>query len=613
MKRLKKLLCLIGLCLLVYQGQAQDQYPIFDHQYYLSKLGNAKDSVYQEILILFDNRIRKYPEDVRVQLEKCRIIEKAYYDSYEDYNPNYEDAKACAKGVVNRFPSNPEALLYQGEFLYGDSLTTHLETLRDLAQEEEDLWKPHSWKVYQQLAEQYQLKESYEKAVQYGELAAASNDTLDMTLLIAEGYKKLTFKIKAIDALLSRLDSTDQPWTLNQKGRLLLELGVPDKAMEAFRMSSKKNADAEDAGSLAQAMIDNGLIVEARAYLVKASANNAWSYQPLQELVEYDLKYSSADSAAASYARYVSKDFWNDPVGIYRLRLSFKSPLSGWTFEDVGRILLLLAVIIIPFVIPYMWILPIHYYGMWQRKKGKMFSSSTFQWGLRHFWLVCSLWLLCDVIANLIFDYNGFMSMFNNRIGAEAGELISKHNANSTLFFFTGCLIFTMSFMKNDDIVNFIQKIMANANHIGVGIGLAFALRIGLVFYSVILQRAGVSLDEGSSIIASINDSIISINTYYNPYLGFLFVVLLVPFYEEILFRGIFLSACERNMRFLFANILQSVVFALVHQNLKFFPFYFAFGMIAGHYRQKSQGLIISTSMHMTNNLVAFAAISMRS
>ena len=35
--------------------------------------------------------------------------------------------------------------------------------------------------------------------------------------------------------------------------------------------------------------------------------------------------------------------------------------------------------------------------------------------------------------------------------------------------------------------------------------------------------------------------------------------------------------------------------------------------MIAGYYRQKTQGLIISTSMHMMNNLLAFAAIALRS
>jgi len=138
-------------------------------------------------------------------------------------------------------------------------------------------------------------------------------------------------------------------------------------------------------------------------------------------------------------------------------------------------------------------------------------------------------------------------------------------------------------------------------------------LKIGLGIFSLILNKAGISLTESSSVIASINESIISINKFYNPVLGFLFVVVLVPFYEEVLFRGIFLSACERNMRFVYANILQSIVFALVHQSLNLFVFYFAFGMIAGHYRQKSQGLIISTSMHMMNNLLAFVAITLRS
>lgn len=612
MKRLKKLFVLWGICVLVIQGHAQQQTFINDHEFWLGKLGTAKDSLYQQILVSFDDQIRRYPEDVKTQMEKCRIIEKAYYDSYEDYNPNYEGAKACAKALVTLFPTNPEALLYQAEFLYGDSLVTHLEQLKDLADRNPEIWKHSAWKVYRQLAEQYQVDEKYENAAKYGELAVAHNDTLDMTLVLARSYKKLSSNIKAIDVLLSRLDSTDQPWVLNQKGRLLLELGVPDKAMEVFHMSSKKNANAEDADALAQAMIDNGLVMEARAYLVKASENNLWSDEPLLKLLNYDLKYSSADSAEAVYARFTSKDFWNDPVGIYRLRLSFKSPLSSWSFSDVGRILLLVVLFILPFIIPYLWILPIHYYGMWQKQKGKIFSETTFQWGLKHFWLVCSLWLLCDTVGYLIFDYNTFTAMFKTQISTEEVDLISKHNANSTLFFFMGCLIFTMAFLKNEDIVNFIAKMRKSLNAIGLGIGLAFVLKIGWGFYSVILQRAGISLEE-SSVIASVNESILSINKFYNPYLGFLFVVILVPFYEEVLFRGIILSACERNMKFVFANILQSLVFALVHQSLNFLLFYFAFGMIAGFYRQKSQGLIISTSMHMMNNLLAFTAMTVRS
>jgi len=613
MKSLKKLIVLLFAYAITYSAMAQQQ-PLNDHHHFLNQLVNAKDSLYQEILARFDSHILSNPKDVKAQLEKCKVIEKAYYDSYEDYNPNYDQAKACASEVVERFPENPEALLYQTEFVYGDSLIAALENLRELAEQNEDIWKDHSWKVYKRLAEEYQYKEDHEKSAKFGELAVTRNDTLDMSLLLAKAYKNLDFKIKAVDVLLNHLDSTDQPYFLNQKGKLLLELGVPDKAMEAFRMSGKKDSDAEDAGALAQAMIDNGLWAEARPYLLKASSSNYWNHDGLQKLMEYDLKYSSGDSSHASYSRYVSANFWNDPVGIYRIRLTWKSPSSGWSLQDVGRILLLFALVIVIFLIPYLWVLPIHYYGTWQRQRGKIFPDSTFQWGLRHFWLICSLWLFCDIAAFIIFDYNGFISMFNDSIGvAQEIEPVSKHEASFTLFFFISTLIFTMAFLKNEDIVNFIPKMKASISSIGTGIGLAFVLKIGLGIYAAILNTAGLSLAESSSVTASITESIISINKFYNPYLGFLLVVVLVPFYEEILFRGIFLSACERNMRFVYANILQSVVFALVHQSLMLFVFYFAFGMIAGYYRQKSQGLIISTSMHMMNNLIAFTAITLRS
>ena len=613
MKSLKKLIVLLFAYAITYSAMAQQQ-PLNDHHHYLNQLVNAKDSLYQEILARFDSHILSNPKDVKAQLEKCKVIEKAYYDSYEDYNPNYDQAKACASEVVERFPENPEALLYQTEFVYGDSLIAALENLRELAEQNDDIWKDHSWKVYKHLAEEYQYKEDHEKSAKFGELAVTRNDTLDMSLLLAKAYKNLDLKIKAIDVLLNHLDSRDQPYFLNQKGKLLLDLGVPDKAMEAFRMSSKKDSDAEDAGALAQAMIDNGLWAEARPYLLKASSSNYWNHDGLQKLMEYDLKYSSGDSSHASYSRYVSANFWNDPVGIYRMRLTWKSPSSGWSLQDVGRILLLFALVIVIFLIPYLWVLPIHYYGTWQRQRGKIFPDSTFQWGLRHFWLICSLWLFCDIAAFIIFDYNGFISMFNDSIGvAQEIEPVSKHEATFTLFFFISTLIFTMAFLKNEDIVNFIPKMKASISSIGTGIGLAFVLKIGLGIYAAILNTAGLSLAESSSVTASITESIISINKFYNPYLGFLFVVVLVPFYEEILFRGIFLSACERNMRFVYANILQSVVFALVHQSLMLFVFYFAFGMIAGYYRQKSQGLIISTSMHMMNNLIAFTAITLRS
>ncbi len=136
-------------------------------------------------------------------------------------------------------------------------------------------------------------------------------------------------------------------------------------------------------------------------------------------------------------------------------------------------------------------------------------------------------------------------------------------------------------------------------------------LKTGVGIYLTLLKVAGFGFEESLTFL-SITDSIRALNQYYHPALGFLFVVCLVPFYEEVMFRGIFLSSCEKHIRFFIANSLQAFTFALIHQELKLIPFYFAFGYLAGYYRRKSQSLAPGISMHVTNNFLAFLALLLR-
>jgi membrane protease YdiL (CAAX protease family) len=225
---------------------------------------------------------------------------------------------------------------------------------------------------------------------------------------------------------------------------------------------------------------------------------------------------------------------------------------------------------------------------------------------------VCSLWLLCDVTVTLMLDYPGLISLFNDGIVIEEAAPVSLISANMMLVFCTGCAAFTIPFLSQKDVMNFLDRFKNSGREILTGVGLAFLLRTGFAIYQLTLSYFGFPIHAGSNVIASVSDSIVSLNEFYSPWLGFLFVVILVPFYEEILFRGVFLSACERNMKFILANALQSLVFALVHNDLKLIPFYFAFGMVAGFYRQKNQNLTTSTSMHMTNNLFAFLILMVK-
>jgi uncharacterized protein len=580
-----------------------------DHTHNLSILGKAKDSLYQQIRSNYDFYLAKNPNDVKGHRERCKFIQNSYYDEYEDYNPKAEEAETCAQTLIANFPDDPESLIFANEFIYGDSSKAYLELLIKKTEENPEPWRNYRWVVYKLQAENYRADDNHANIIRYATLAVGQNDTLDMSVMLATSFKSLNQNDQAIQVLVSHIDSTDDAWVLNQKGKLLLELGASEKALEVLRFGAR-DSTYKDLGSLAQAMIDNGLIDEAREFLLQNYKESSWEpIKPLKKLLEYDLKYASADSAASTYNRFVENNFWNDGLGVYRWKLFVKYPSLGWTIADIGRVAMLGLFIVLMFIIPYLWILPIHYFGWWRKSKGKEFSASSFPWGLRHFWLACSLWLLCDSLAYIIVDYPGFLSIINDSLATDEILTVSHEAADMMLYFCTGCFIFTTALLKRNDITQFISTFKSNGRAIINGIGLALSLRFGLGLYIQLLKAFGVGISNDASSLASVVDSIVSVNQFYSPYLGFLIVVILVPFYEEILFRGIFLSACERNMKFMIANCLQSLVFAIVHNDLKLIPFYFAFGMVCGHYRQKTEQLLTGTSLHVTNNLIAFIVI----
>lgn len=582
-----------------------------DHTYHLNRLTSAKDSLYNIILEQYDTYIKKHPADETAQLHRCKFINAAYYDNYEDENPNYEEAQACAETLLSQFPDSPDVLLYPTEFLYGDTLLNYL-TYLERNTEENPRWESREWEIYKQLTEQHGYNENYRQVIHYGAIACSYNDTLDLSILMAEAYKSLSNNASAIQILELHIDSTDLPWVLNRKGTLLLELGSPHRAIEVLRLASRNNQHIQNAGTLAKALIGNGLIEEAREYLLKDyESSNTWdSMQKLNTLMEYDLKHGVADSATLTYQKLTADNFYADAFGIYRLRLFTKDPFLPWSLADVGRILLLLLLLIVPVVIPYLWVLPMHYLGTYQRERGGVLGEPTFHWGLRHLWIASSALIAAEVIANLAFNYTGVLSYFDSGIYAEEESPVNITSANFNILFFILCATFCFALLRIEDIKGFFSKLKDNARHVGIGIGLAFLLRIGSAVYAVILQSLGISLHDKITVgLATINDVIISINKFYSPFLGFLLVVIIVPFYEEILFRGVLLSASQRSMKFMFANLLQATAFALVHNNLILFPFYFAFGIIAGYYTRKSGILIIGTSMHIMNNLMAFIAI----
>ena len=605
---MKKLFLLVSLVVVLIQptilwAQAKPQ----DHQIYLKLLGSAKDSLYNQTLKTYDRYIRQHPTEYLVQIERCRFIQNAY-DS-EEYNPKYDEVEKEIKRLLREFPDIPEVQLYQADFMYGDSVITYLENIVANYNAYPARWKGKLiWQAFHKLATAYAAEDNHELSIKYGELAMAKNDTLDISYLVASAYQAQKQPENAKRLLLRHLRATNEGWELNQKGKLLLELGLPNKAMQAFRWAKKDSASYQDADGMAEALIRTGLYKEARTFLAKNAVGEYSEVAAKRKLFQYDLQYSPVDSARVSYEKLVHENFLADPLGFYRLQLFLHAPMLPWQLPDILRVLLIFLFIVVVLVWPYIWILPIHYVSNYYKGRGMTLPATPFRWTLRHFWYMCSGLLFIDVLSNLLFRYDSFFAEAVTKVE----EVISQQEANQTLFFMVGGVLITTLLLQRTDFLLIRGQIWTLRKSIYTGIGLAFLVRLLLGIYLVLIQFIGISQTAPLTFL-SIQDSIISLNQFYHPALGFLFVVLLVPFYEEILFRGVFLSSCEKHMRFFIANSLQAFLFALLHQELKLIPFYFAFGYLAGYFRRKSQSLAPGISMHVTNNCLAFLSLLLKS
>ncbi|MBA3899855.1 MAG: CPBP family intramembrane metalloprotease [Bacteroidetes bacterium] len=263
--------------------------------------------------------------------------------------------------------------------------------------------------------------------------------------------------------------------------------------------------------------------------------------------------------------------------------------------------LILLSVFFLAFVVPYLWILPIHYISGLLNKKNNQISASPFRWGLRHFWIISIIMIFSFILVVLFYQYDNLF------LGVEETNPINQDLADMSILSMFGLALSCIFFIKKQDLELFWGKIWSKKDSILKGIGYAFILKIGLFIYARIFN---ISFDYNpGSYILSINDEIISLINFYPPLLGFFLIVIPVPVYEEIIFRGIILSGCEKRLKFIFANSIQALLFALLHQSLELLPYFFAFGMLAGHLRNTSQSLAPGISMHVTNNFFAFIAI----
>jgi membrane protease YdiL (CAAX protease family) len=581
---------------------------IESHAYYVNQLTNSKDQNFQDILRRYDAYIMKHPNDVTAQVERCKFIGNSYWDEYEDYNLKWEETDACIEELVLKYPESSQVLLYQADNVYGEAKLEILNRALALTKTNEKDWSNIQMASINAMLGDYHQEENW-RALSYYKKAQRLNDSLDLSLAIATIYQAQDKPTEAKNVLLPNLEKDTNLWKMNRKANLLLKLDEPQAALDLYDIIRIRDSSFIDNEEMANAMNRLKNFATAREFLVRDTIKEWGKLNAKQALFSHDLVHSEAKIALESYRSLQEESSYDDFFGLKRLRISLKDPFLVWHPSEFFHLALLLILVLAALVLPYLWILPIYGAGDLLKRRGiTIIPKLNFSWNITHFWVVSFFYLVVQVTVVFMFEYQDTLNYYFDLGNSFVEETIDQLTlANSMIVFVVLMAASTLFVLRKDRIKDVFRSNMTIRQMIGLGV-------IFVVFNRIFIKVLGLFVDIESPTIESgmyltVQEEILAVMSQNGFLITVLLVAVIVPIYEEIVFRGVILASSEKRVGFKAANVIQAVLFASVHDNLSLFPFFFVFALITGYWVRRSGGLLTGIIFHGLHNFLILVGL----
>lgn len=590
------------------------------HEAFLEYLERSRDRVFWTLLEQYDAHLNRNPYDVPTKVERCRFIGQASCTEWGGcaYAEKHDQ---CVDALWTLHPDAPSAELYRVELLEGEQAITAAQALLDSSARH---WtRRNRAALHALLATAYQSQGDPQATSEHAFEAMGLDPSLDLTLVGARALASRGRIDKAVGAILWKLDSSTGYSERIEKIALLTALGDPISAASALERTTVPEDGQPDYLAHARVWLAVGREDHARETLQRAS--EAEWLQPRAVEIDYErfrLEMEHGDWEAASVAYEALRDggFWADPFLMERLRLALRHPYAPWHSRDALGALGLLGLIALVGSAPLLLLGPIHYVGLRRALAHPGRVPLETRWRLRHAWLA----LAALALANLPSCFLGEASML--KVGPDGtGQTVIKpivlpQISDPTLAFggvlYVVVLLLALALVwRRRDFRRLSTGVWSVGKTIG-GASLALvAMRIFLWIWlmmlpSTVQQELGAG-PRGPAVFV-IDEILRAIASEYGLAALAGYMVLAVPLAEEVLFRGVLLDGFHRHLGFAWANALQAVLFAAVHEIWVLFPFFLALGLVAGVLARRSQSLLAPCLLHAGNNAVVFAVLVIR-
>lgn len=599
MGRLAALLLSLPLLLIIWLSansvQAATATSLGSAARYFKEHEDNRDFIFNDALSIYENHLRSRPDDVVARAERCRLI---YAFAYDDQGYTLVEAAAeleeqCIPQLLELFPDEPEARLVEMEQLYGEDALQRfeLEMSLDLSK-----WTTDQIQRYRRITSDntYWL-----------------NDDIAVELALEHFHRDRSQIAKAISALdylyeseqtekarqvLDKLQlNTEQHWQRERLFRILTKNHEADLARQLLTTFDAEQQPNDN--DLAQYYIVQGNAEQAQTHAQRHLEDAYNAMQTSLDYYEMALRQDNPATAQAMYTLFREQRYFNDPLLHHRWRLYRAFPELPLTLNDLLGLFNWLILTLLVVALPLLLIMPIHHYSLLRQRRGASITPFISSWNLKHVWIVLSLMVLFDLCSLIIWDYSEVAYMLGFDHTTEPGELqIARQLISYTIVMLIALIRILWSNWR---------LLLPQRWSLGQSLMMASLAYIGLRFIAVILAVPVETEGIAQLTPQGVQVYVMAIKNTYGLWLTLFAIGLLTPLIEEVMFRGVLLSAVTKHTNFTFANLLQACLFAALHIDWHLFIFYLAFGLITGFFVKHSRSLLPAIMLHIANNSLA--------
>ncbi|MGI9270308.1 MAG: CPBP family glutamic-type intramembrane protease [Woeseiaceae bacterium] len=559
------------------------------------------DQSYADAITEYDAAIAANPGDIMLEIQRCHVSSAYVYATEYYVEGADEDATDCYQDLLLRYPGVLVVELANLAEIGGEEARDEAMRLHD-----SNLWtwnRTQHAELHEFIAGQYYYGEEPEEKAEHCLKALQLDRRTNCRITVAEHFIGAGQPEKAVSILSSPLDPHDESYYLLQKLALLSKLGAVDEVREQYRRIDFETVDGYQYVELATQLADVGLKYEAIAALNKVGSDFWDPEQFARAKFDVSIAIGDYDTALVNYNLMRDLGIHTDPFLRARFELAGHDASLPWKARDLLAIFPIfgatLAIALLVLVIPAL----VHYRGLARKARAYTPGLSNGQWRLRHAWYALFSVVFGSVLTLFIYEYDVLLLEFTPDSYGFADwsqvDLVRLMIAES----FIVPLFLIPLLIGRSRLQQFWTRDWSIPRCIGIAFVAAILLRVAYlipVYLWSEIWGAGQAMTTEQTIVAMYEQ--------HGALMTYLLVALLTPLVEEFVFRGVLLQGFAQHVSYRWANILQALIFASLHENLVALPLLFAFGLVAGILTRKAGGLLPAIILHAFFNVTAIIA-----